>query len=936
MNDNIIDDIKAVFSDWSDRKRGSEKSDTQLFWIQLLQALGLQNLNQTVEIEKEVPVDNHTGFIDLFVKPTKVLIEQKSRGIDLDKPIKQSDGSFLTPFEQAKRYADALPYSQHPRWIVLCNFDEFRVYDMDRLFSTTSKGTVEPQIILFNHLTIDYKRLMFLVDPNDDNIEEVRLSKEAVDRIKFIRDVFARKILKPRRVKNDPVDYLSPDQKNTLNKFCVRLVFCLYAEDANIFAPNQFVDYISGAANYGRALIDLFNVLNTPEEQRPADLPPALNAFKYVNGNLFNQDAVELPPFDNNTADGITLKARKSESKPPFNWFTIDPTIFGALFESDLNADKRRAGGMHYTSRANIHKVIDPLFMEELGDTFDAIKRKPKKNRRLALEQFQNQIASMTFFDPACGSGNFLTETFISLRQLENKIIDELIALDAPASVKVSIDQFYGIEINDFACAIAQTAMWIAENKMLFDTDPAVRKHIQYLPLKHSARIVCANALSVDWHDIVPDGADFIIGNPPFSGARLMTASNKNDVAKIFDGWKNIGNFDLVACWFKKAADFMIDTETRAALVATNSICQGETVSALWRPLLDTIHIDFARRTFKWTSDTAEYNPAAAVHCVIVGFSTAPNDKPKIIIDGDKKTVAENINAYLLDAPNFFVERRPTPICDVPTIVFGSMANDGGNLIISADDYEDFIQKEPCAKKFIFRFVGGEEFLNNKIRYCLWLIDATDEEIQSMPLVAQRVEAVRRYRLSSKRAITRKLATTPALFAEIRQPTKNFILIPRVSSERRFYIPMNFVDSSIIASDRVMIIPNAGLFEFGILNSIVHMAWTRVVCGRFEMRYTYSATIVYNNFPWCGRSARIEETAQQILDARSLYPDWTLAALYDPNTMPVELRAAHEENDRAVLDAYGFSESMTELEIVCRLMEIYQRLTSTASADKMQ
>ena len=926
-----LDAVKKFFTDWNGR--GSEKSDAQLFWNDFIRALGVEQTNNFIRFEVPIDVDGHECFIDGLISSTKVLIEQKSKGIDLDKPARQSDGKFLTPFDQAKRYADALPYSQHPRWIIVCNFDEFRIYDMDRLTSTIDeiRDAFKPQIINFNHLTLEYKRLGFVVDPNDENIDEVRLSKDAVRIIKRIRDAFARKMIAPRRVKNEPVNHLTADQRDMLNKFCVRLVFCLFAEDADIFHGNQFIDYVKKFAARSDALKNLFTVLNQPRDQRDSNLGDELNAFPYVDGDLFDESALELPPFDSAIADGIVLQARGAEQK--FNWFTIDPTIFGALFESTLNSSTRRTGVMHYTSRANIHKLIDPLFMDELGDEFDAIKRKTKKNRRRALEEFQDKIASLIFFDPACGSGNFLTETYISLRQLENKIIDELINLGAPCTIKVSIDQFYGIEINGFAAAIARTAMWISENKLLYDTNVhvGVRAREEYLPLKHSARIFCDNALKIDWASVVPDGADYIIGNPPFSGARYMTADNKADLLRVFKGWTHPENLDFVSCWFKKATDFIIGSDTRAAFIATNSICQGESIGLLWTRLLNDIHIDFAHRTFKWTHDRDDPDETAAVYCVIIGFSVAPNKRPKLIYDGEKKFIATNINAYLMDGENFFVEARNAPLCDVPAMNFGNQPRDGGNLIIEADDYDRFVRREPCAKKFIRRLIGAEEFLYGKDRYCLWLTDATDEELK-LPLIAKRIDAVRRFRLKSRAKTTRGYAKVPHRFAQVTQPAgKNYILVPSVSSGARKYIPIGFMTADVISSNAVQIIPDGELFHFGVLESSVHMAWTRTIAGYLGTSYRYSLTIVYNNFVWCDRSARIEETAQKILDVRARYPDRTLASLYNEDSMPDDLRAAHVENDHAVLDAYGFDRSMSESEIVSRLMDMYQRLTQQKS-----
>ena len=912
--------IKHFVGDWN--AIDSEKSDAHLFWLGLLTALGLENPLRAIEFEKEVHIDKNIGFIDVFIPSTRVLIEQKSRGIDLDKPARQSDGSFLTPFEQAKRYADALPYSQYPRWIVTCNFDEFRVYDLDRvpLRIDDNHDANKIQIIQFKHLLLDCERLMFLVDPADENIAEIKISKDAVEIIEKIRNAFARKMLASRRFgTGDPIEYLNHEQRNVLNKFCVRLVFCLYAEDAALFKPNQFVDFIRAADEPGIAIKELFRVLGT--EQRDENLRAELKAFPYVDGGLFKDDALDIPPFDSVIAKFIELQANDDR----INWFAINPTIFGALFESNLNEDMRREGGMHFTSRANIHKLIDPLFLDELHEEFDAIKRKTKKNRRIALAEFQDKLASLTFFDPACGSGNFLTETYISLRTLENDVLRELQKLGVACTIKVTIDQFCGIEINDFACAIAETAMWISESKTYYDTEVSIRKDIELLPLKHSARIICGNSLRFDWKEVVPNGVDYIIGNPPFSGARYMNVDNKVDLLRVFDGWKHPENLDFVACWFKRAADFMIGTETRAAFVATNSICQGESIGLLWARLFETIHIDFAHRTFRWISESDDM---AAVHCVIVGFSSAPNKKPRLIFDGEQKIIAENINAYLMNAPDFFVKGRSHSICNVPPMKNGNMPRDDGNLIIEADEYDDFIKREPKAVKFIRPYVGAEEFIKGKKRWCLWLTHATDEEIKSMPLVSKRIKAVRKFRLHSRAKTTRGYAKVSHLFAQRTQPEgKRCIIVPIVSSERRKYIPMGFIPPDVIANAQTQIIPDGELLHFGVLTSSVHMAWMRVVCGRLEMRYRYSKEIVYNNFPWCARTSAIEKTAQKILETRAKYPEQSLASLYDDQTMPDDLRAAHQENDNAVLDAYGFDRDITELEIVARLMEMYRRLS---------
>ena len=905
-------DIKKFAVDW--KERGSEKSDANAFWIELLHAFGIAEPTKFMKFELPIDVEEHKCFIDIWLPTTRVLIENKSRGIDLEKPARQSDGKFLTPFRQALRYADALPYSQRPRRIVICNFDEIRVYDMDQFHRLPS---YRPNVILLDRLPHEYSRLNFLIDPNDENVNPaVKISKQAIKLIKLVYDALERQL----GIRNAELGIEKPFSNYALrithyelSRFCVRLMFCLYADDADIFAPKQFARYFKNAEDRQAALIDLFRVLDTPPELRPNELRAELADFPYVNGDLF-KDAAESVPGLNAAVNHYIIAAAE------FDWIDVSPPIFGAMFESILNPDSRRKGGMHYTSVENIHRLIDPLFLDELHDEFKAARRKSKANRRHALEAFQLKLASLRFFDPACGSGNFLTETYISIRTLENETLAALRALGAPCEVLVSIENFYGIEINNFAVAVARTALWIAENQMLKRTASILEKELDFLPLTSAAHITCGNALRLDWNEVVPDGGDYIISNPPFVGRRYQTPTQRTEIAQLF----NYKDIDYVACWFKRAAQFMSATQSRAALVATNSIVQGEQVAAVWKDILSVAHIDFAHRTFKWISDSDD---PAAVHCVIIGFSTAPKPKPRIIFDGKDEIIAKNINAYLLDAPDFFIEGRAKPICNVPPMRNGNMPADGKNLIITADQIDDFIRREPRAKKFIRPLLGADEFIKGKRRYCLWLVDATADEIASMPTVAARVEAVRQFRLNST---FKNLIDTPHLFRDRNDPER-FIVVPVVSSERRRYIPIGFMSKGTITTTQVQIIPDATLFHFGVLTSLVHMAWMRVVAGRLEMSYRYSATIVYNNFPWCARTSAIEKTAARILEVRKQFGDRSLASLYDDQTMPDELRAAHLENDNAVLDAYGFARDMSESEIVSRLMAMYQELVSSST-----
>lgn len=541
--------------------------------------------------------------------------------------------------------------------------------------------------------------------------------------------------------------------------------------------------------------------------------------------------------------------------------------------------------------------------------------------------------------DPACGSGNFLTETYLSLRRLENEVIDALlygqvILGQVTDPIRVSIGQFYGIEINDFAVTVAKTALWIAESQMMQETEKLVRHTLDFLPLRSYANIVEGNALRMDWESVVPKSRlNYIMGNPPFVGARLMGSEQKDDVTTIFEGWKNAGNLDYVCCWYKKAADFMAGTMIRSALVSTNSVSQGESVANLWKPLFESgVHIDFAHRTFRWDS---EAKIKAHVHCVIIGFSIAPNAAPKVLYTSNRSQIVHNINGYLLDAENVFVESRSKPLCDVPEIGIGNKPIDGGNYLFTKEEMDEFLQKEPAAKAYFKPWYGSQEFINRCPRFCLWLGDCPPNELQKMPECKKRVEAVRQFRLASKSAGTRKIADTPTRFHVENMPSGTYVVIPEVSSERRKYVPMGFMTPNILCSNLVKIVPNATLYHFGVLTSNVHMAWMRAVCGRLKSDYRYSKDIVYNNFPWPTptdeQKAKIEQTAQAILDARERYPDASLADLYDPATMPPELVKAHQQNDKAVMRAYGFDiKTTTESSCVAELMRRYQGLMEEA------
>ena len=872
-------------------------------------------------------MDTSTGFIDGFISETHVMIEQKGAGKDLNKAIKQSDGSLLTPFQQAKRYSAELPYSERPRWIITCNFQEFYVYDMEN-----PRG--EPEKIKLVDLEKEYYRLSFLVDKGSVHLQrEMEISIKAGEVVGLLYDGLLKQ-------------YKNPDDPETLkhlNKLCVRLVFCLYAEDAGIFGKHlMFHDYLKqfSANQLRKALTQLFKVLNQkPEERDPylADDDPMLAAFPYVNGGLFADETVIIPPFNDELK---TLLLQRASAD--FDWFEISPTIFGAVFESTLNPETRRSGGMHYTSIENIHKVIDPLFLNDLKKELEEIKSvsvwKEKEKKLLA---YQKKLASLEFLDPAAGSGNFLTESYLSLRRLENAVISELhrgqISMDAVTEpILVSISQFHGIEINDFAVTVAKTALWIAESQMMKETSKILVMDLDFLPLKTNANIVEGNALRIDWESVVDKGRlNYIMGNPPFVGYGLQSKAQKEDILSLYVDekgrpYKTAGKIDYVSGWYWKAAQLMQGTDIFTALVSTNSITQGEQVASVWKPLYNRfgIHIDFAYRTFRWDS---EASIKAHVHCVIVGFSSTKRNKIKVLFDNGLFKESSNINAYLIDAPDVFVESRTKPICKVLEMTSGNRPADGGHLIIEEDEYDDFIKKDPLAVKYLKRLSGATEFINNKKRWCLWLVGVSPAEIRKMPEVLRRIELCKEDRLNGAED-RQKLALTPSLFRETKNPD-TAIVVPRHSSESRKYIPLGFIGKEMILTDAAMCIPYASRYDFGILTSNVHMAWVRAVCGRIKSDYRYSKDVVYNNFPWPNptdeQKATIEQTAQAILDARALYPDASLADLYDELTMPPELRKAHQANDKAVMAAYGFPvKNFTESDCVAALMKMYQELTA--------
>jgi hypothetical protein len=907
---------------WKDH--GNEDEDARSYWLEFLtNILGVERATERVSFEKKViGADGNTKRIDVYIPETRVLIEQKSFGIALDKP--QAGHGGKTPYEQAKEYDNGLPFDEKARWIVTSNFAEIWVYDMNT-------RRPEPVKLALSDLPAKYHMLDFLVNKETKKVtDEMKLSLDAGRLVGQIYDAFLKQYKNPD----------DPETLKSLNKLCVRIVFCLYGEDAGIFGKkNMFHDYMAqfDATHARKGLRDLFRVLDQkPEERDPylSDDDPLLAAFPYVNGGLFSDEDIEIPSL---TDEIMALILRNASDS--FDWSEISPTIFGAVFESTLNPETRRSGGMHYTSIENIHKVIDPLFLDDLKAELEEIKGiAVLKTKEKRLKEFQDKLASLTFLDPAAGSGNFLTESYLSLRKLENEALrlllsGKMVGLDVDQSqfIRVDISQFYGIEINDFAVTVARTALWIAENQMMKATEDVVHMSLDFLPLKTNAHIVEGNALRLDWNDVVPkEKLNYIMGNPPFVGKKEQTKQQKQELIDVFGkAVKGVGNLDYVTAWYKKAVAMMIGTPIHAAFVSTNSITQGEQAPVFWRIIFaDGIHIDFAYRTFRWDS---EASILAHVHCVIVGFSIQSTEKKKrIYIDDTNIVEADNINPYLVDAPTVFIENRSKPLWDVPEMNYGSMPIDDGHLILEKEDVEALLTEDSENERFIRKYVGGLELLRNKDRWCLWLVDAPVTLLRKSQFIMQRIKQTAEFRRASNRPQTLALADTPALFGEIRQPNTSMLVIPKVSSETRRYIPICFVNPEIIVNGSALIIPEASLLLFGVLISNVHMAWMRTVAGRMKSDYQYSGKIVYNNFPWPEptdeQRARIEQTAQAILDARALYPDASLADLYDPLTMPPELRKAHQNNDRAVMQAYGMPIKETdEAACVAWLMRLYQQ-----------
>lgn len=917
--------------------KGKEDEDGRSYWIDLLSnVIGMDNVIERLNFEKKVVVEGNTKRIDVYIPETHVIVEQKSLGKALDQKIHNSGDIDLTPYEQAKRYNDNLPYDEKARWIVTCNFSDIWIYDMNAKIP-------EPIEIALEELPSKYPLLDFLAKKDIKKIShEMEVSIKAGEIVGLIYDAFYKQYrISEAKEKDETVEQKERREHKlkSLNALCVRLVFCLYAEDAGIFGKrNMFHDYLEAydIKDCRRAIIELFKILDTPVPERDEYLEEDLAQFPYVNGGLFADETIEVPPFTEEIKQLLLTKASED-----FNWRDISPTIFGAVFESTLNPETRRSGGMHYTSIENIHKVIDSLFLDELKNEFQKILQiQVRRTKDKRLDEFQNKLAGLTFLDPACGSGNFLTETYLSLRRLENEVIQEKVngqitLGEVRNPIKVSIQQFYGIEINDFAVTVAKTALWIAEAQMLEETKSIVYGfNDDFLPLKTYVNITEGNALQIDWKDVIaPERLSYIMGNPPFVGTKLMNKKQKEDVKRVLGKYNNYGTLDYVSCWYAKSCEYIEGTAICCAFVSTNSIVQGEQVAPLWKELFAReIEINFAYRTFVWDS---EANAKAQVHCVIIGFSRKEVKHRKIIYDGEELKIVNHINAYLVDAEDVFVESKRKPICNVQEMYLGCDFKDDNNYILGEEEKEELIKREPLVEKYIKKYINAKELISRKHRYCLWLNNANPGDLKKLPTVMKKIEAVKLFRLESNSPDTQRYAEYPTRPARLRyyseERNTSALGVPRISSATRRYLPMELLDADTIGGASILMIPEATLYTFAILNSNVHMAWMRTVCGRMKSDYRYANGLVYNTFPWPSptdvQKAKIEKAAQGILDARALYPNANLAALYDPLTMPSELSKAHNINNKVVMEAYGFSTKMTEADCVAELMKLYQKLT---------
>ena len=896
----------------------SEEADEKLFTAAFLACFGIGK--HQYKREYAVPrADGSTGYMDGFI-PGLLIIEGKSLGKNLDKAR-----------EQAESYRWGCPTHERPRYVLLHDFGRFALFDLSHDTSLTCA---------LAELPAHADRFRFLLGEEPTIVEETEANRRAAEQIAELHEALLQS------------NFTGRD----LETFLVRLLFCFFADDTAIFGNNNiFLRLLEqlrpDGANTGAKLNELFDTLNTPIKQRSPLLDETLQAFAYINGHLFEQ-RTRIPAF-NSTLHALLLQCAR------YDWASISPAIFGSMFQSVLEKHEpdqnpatphrasRRELGAHYTSERNILRAINPLFMDGLRAQLAAAGKNPAK-----LQTLYDQLPTLRLLDPACGCGNFLVIAYRELRLFEMELIERLYfkgkgrgVLDVADLSRVTVNQFYGIEIDASAAHIAQVALWITDHQMNLLCAQRFGTTRPSVPLTASAHILQANALRTDWAELLPPAqCSYIVGNPPFVGAKYQSAEQRADVALVMGNIPNCGLLDYVACWHVKAAAYMqANAAICTALVSTNSICQGEQVGVLWPHMLEQgLHLHFAHRTFQWSN---EGKGVAAVHCIIVGYGKQPPAQPVIFdyssnikAETGERLVVQRINPYLVDAPDALLTRRSKPLCDVPVMGIGNKPIDDGNYLFTPAEKDAFVAREPASEKFFRRWLGADEFLNGIERWCLWLGDALPSDLSKLPECRKRIDAVQKFRLNSKSKPTQALAATPRRFHVEFLPTEgNYLAVPEVSSERRKFIPIGFLPASIMASNLLRAAPCATFYHFGILSSLMHNAWMRTVAGRLESRYRYSINIVYNNYPWPQNPSdkqrqAVEAAAQGVLDARALYPQATLADLYDPLTMPAELVKAHTALDRAVDTAYAYKGGKDDASRVAYLFAQYQQLATPLAA----
>ncbi len=892
---NEIKDRALQFAkEWEGESRERAEKDT--FWNDFFQVFGISRRRLATFEEPVKKLNNKQGFIDLFWKGT-LLVEHKSKGKNLD-----------AAFEQATDYFHRIKEHELPKYILVSDFENFKLYDLDdkKEYEFSIKD-FHKNIKLFGFIAGYQKRTFKDEDPV--NIKAAELMGKLHDQL-------------------EEIGYVG----HPLEVFLVRLLFCLFADDTGIFEKDTFKEFIEVKTNedgsdLGAWLAQYFQVLNTPTDKRLKNLDEHLAAFPYVNGKLF-EEPLPIASF-NSRMHEILLECST------LDWGKISPAIFGSMFQSVMNPEERRNIGVHYTSEKNILKLIKPLFLDELQAEFEKVKSNKNK-----LKEFHQKLGSLKFLDPACGCGNFLIITYRELRLLELEVLKELYGgqqvFEIDQIMLVDVDQFYGIEYDEFPARIAEVALWLMDHQMNLRISEAFGMYYARLPLKKSATIVHGNALRIEWTDLVSKTElSYILGNPPFCGKQYQSKEQKQNMALVFNGVKGAGVLDYVTAWYLKASKFIKNSDVKVGFISTNSIAQGEQTGILWNELFSNygVKIHFAHRTFNWSN---EAKGKAAVHVVIIGFGNFDVKKKSIWfyedIKGEPLEInVKNINPYLVEGKNIVVSKRSKPICDASEISFGSMPNDGGNFLLSPEEKDNLLRVEPKAEQVIKPLLSAHEFLNGKKKYCIWLKDVPPSLLRQLKEVCKRVENVKQHRLKSTRLATQKLAAFPTLFGWIKQPEKRYVLVPSHSSEHRTYIPIGYMSKEDILNNSCFSVPEASPYEFGVMTSKMHMTWVKYTCGRLKSDFRYSKDLVYNNYPWPKEPSdknkkAVEIKAQKILDVRAEFPESSLADLYDPLTMPPKLVKAHQELDKAVDLCYrpqAFSNEMTRIEFLFDLYNDY-------------